>query len=146
VNFTPTSTALLLEDAAFRGCVVEGQMEHGHMMVNCADWEPPFSVAVTGTNSSAGGVTLAALTEKVAEDAEDGTVTELGTTIAAPAESATVVPPVGLAAERVTVQVLLAPALSTLGLQVKPVTTMGGISFKVKLCDVPFNEAVTVAV
>jgi hypothetical protein len=117
------------------------------MMVTCADWEPPFSVAVTGTNSSAGGVTLAALTEKVVEDAEEGTVNEPGTTIAAlPVESATVVPPVGLAAERVTVQVLLAPALSTEGLQVKPVSTMGGISFKVKLCDVPFNEAVTVAV
>jgi hypothetical protein len=139
--------ARLLEDVGLTGCAVDGQIEQGHITVNCADCELPFRAAVSEMNSSAGGVTLAAATEKVAEDSEAGTFTELGTTSAALlAEIATVVPPAGLAADRATVHALPAPALSVVGLQTKPVTRAGATRFRVVVREEPFRTAVMVTV
>jgi hypothetical protein len=125
---------------------VAGQSEQGHITVSDADWDVPFSAAVTTTAVSVLGVILEAITGKVAVDEEAGTVTEDGTdTAELLSESDTVTPPFGATAERVTVQVPLAPALRSVGLQARAETSTELTRFKVAVCEVPFNVAVTVA-
>lgn len=95
---------------------MEGQTEQGHITVSDADWNVPFNAAVTATAASPLGVALAAVIGKVEVDEEAGTVTEDGTVTAELlAETDVATPPVGATAERVTVQVPLAPALRIMG-------------------------------
>ena len=142
----PTSTACLLPDAGLDGCAVEDQTEQGHMTVNEADWDVPFSVAVTTAVSSPLGVVLAAVTGKEAVEELAGTVTEAGAVTAGLLpESDTAAPPFGARAERVTVQVALAPALRFVGLQARVETTADATRFKVAVCEAPFKVAVIVA-
>ena len=44
-----------------------------------------------------------------------------------------------------SVQVEVAPEFTLVGLQVRPVTSMGATRFKVVVCEEPLSEAVTVA-
>ena len=146
LNFIPTSMACLLAEAGSSGCAVEGQTEQGHITVSDADLDVSFSVAVTTTAASPLGVVLAAVTGKAAVDEEAGTITEDGTVTAELlSESDTVTPPFGATAERVTVQVPLAPALRSVGLHASAETSTELTKFKVAVWDVPFNVAVTVA-
>ena len=93
-----------------------GQTEQGHITVSDADWDVPFSVAVTATAASPLGFVLEAVTGKVTVDEEAGTVTEDGTVTAELlAETDVATPPVGASAERVTVHAPLAPALRVVG-------------------------------
>jgi len=147
VNFTPTSIAFLLLDPGLRGCAVEVQIEHGQMVtVKDADCVAPFRDAVTVTCDSPLGSVLSVVSVKLPVDDEAGTVTEAGTvSTGLLLESDKVTPPLGAAAERVTVQVLLDPALRLAGVQAKLVTVTRGKRLRLKVLEVPFNEAVTVA-
>jgi hypothetical protein len=74
------------------------------------------------------------------------TVTEAGGVSAVLlSESVTPVPPVGAACEMVTVQLVLPPDATEVGVQLKPVTVVaGGVTVTEAVFEVPFNDAVTV--
>ena len=116
------------------------------MTVSDRDCHAPLRAAVTTTDSSAGGVMLAAAIEKVAVVAEAGTVTELGGTNAVPpTETGTVTPPAGAASDRLIAQLLFEPALMLIGLHVSAVTISDDTRLRLVLWEDPFSEAVTVA-
>jgi len=147
VNFTPTSMACLFVEAGSRGCEVDDQTEHGQMIaVNVTDCDVPLRDAVTATADSPLGGALSATTVNVPVDDEGATVTEAGTVrTELLLESDTVAPPLGAAAERVTVQALLDPELRVVGLQVRAVTRTGAIRVKVVVWEAVFKVAVIVA-
>lgn len=107
--------------------------------------ELPFRLAVITAVEL--DVKVAAVAVKLAEVAPEGTVTDPGTVnellLLA---SATVEPPPGAAALKVTVQVLPAPEFNEDGLHVKPVSSAGATRFKEELSEPPFKEAVIAVV
>lgn len=83
---------------------------------------------------------------KLAAIADAGTNTEAGTLRAGlELDSATAVPPVGAACERVAVQVPEAPEVRVVGVQLRDTTDIGGVSAIEAVCETPFREAVMVA-
>ena len=116
------------------------------MTISAADREAPFRVAVKTTFSSPCGIWLAAVAENVAVDEEIGTITEEG------AKRAELFTETGTdraadvaALESVMVQLALAPAFSCVGLQARLVIIGGAARLNATRCEVPFNDAVTVA-
>lgn len=90
---------------------------------------------------------MVAVASKVAVGDPAGTFTETGTVSAAPlAETATLTPPAGAGAERVTVQTEDAPASRLVELQVSAEISMGAIRLKVAVWEEPLRLAVIVAV
>ena len=91
-------------------------------------------------------VRVPAVAVKVPEVALAATVTEAGTVSRELlSASATTLPPVGAAWFRVTVQVVAAPELTLVGLQVSAVTSMGATRVRLVDCVEAFKVAVTVA-
>jgi uncharacterized membrane protein YjdF len=88
-----------------------------------------------------------AVAVKVAVVEPDVTVTVPGT-VSAPTllDSPTATPPVPAALDSVTVQVDPPPVPRLVGLQDSPLTNTGGTSVMFAVCELPFSEAVTVAV
>jgi len=116
----------------------------GATRVKEAVWEEPFKVAVTVALWVVGRVPAMAV--KVAVVAPTLTLTEAGMLSSALLfDSATVVPPVGAAWFSVTVQVVAAPEFKLVGLQARPVSSVGATRVKLAVWDVPFRVAVTVA-
>ncbi|MBN9662325.1 MAG: hypothetical protein J0H49_29270 [Acidobacteria bacterium] len=106
--------------------------------------EVPLAVAVTTTAVLA--VTEAAVTEKAAEVAPPATVTEAGVERAALlSERVTSCPPMGAAAERVTVQVAVLPEEMEAGKQVRVLGAGRAVSVREAVLDVPFAVAVMTA-
>src|SRR5580700_2342556 len=145
VNFIPTSIASLLVEAGFSGCAVDGHREHGQIVrVNDSDWDAPLSVAVSRTvsvDSPAEG-SVVAVASKAAVVDPAVTLTEAGTVSAGLlAESDAVTPPVGACAERVTVQMVDAPASRLVGLHVNADTSTGAIRVKVAVWEEPLSAA-----
>ena len=92
-------------------------------------------------------VRVPAVAAKVAEMAPAATVTEAGTVSEALlSERATVLPPVGTAWFRVTVQVVDVPEFTLVGLQARAVTSMGATRVKLAVWEALFSVAVMVAV
>jgi hypothetical protein len=110
-----------------------------------AVWEALFNVAVMVTDWVV--VRVPAVPAKVAEVAPAATVTEAGmVSKALLSERATLLPPVGAAWFRVTVQVVDAPEFTLVGLHDKAVTSMGATRVTLAVLEAPFRVAVTVAV
>jgi len=108
-------------------------------------WEAPLRVAVMVAVWLV--VMVPRLAVKVVEVVVAGTVTEAGmVSKALLSERATLLPPVGTAWFRVTVQVVDAPEFTLVGLHDKAVTSMGATRVTLAVLEAPFRVAVTVAV
>ncbi|MGC4053270.1 MAG: hypothetical protein QM757_28535 [Paludibaculum sp.] len=111
--------------------------------VRVAVWEAPFSVAVRTADWLL--ETVPAFAVKVAVEAPAATVTEVGAVSSVELlASVTAWPPVGAAADRVTVQVEELPEVRLVGLQVRLLTTVAAAMVTEAVLDVPFVVAVTV--
>lgn len=134
------------------GTAVDFQTEQGHeadvVFVSATEavMETAFKVAVM-TDVCAVEI-VPAVAVKVADVAEAATKTEAGTvSIVLLLDKATVSPAAGAAALVVTVQVLVAPEASDVGVHVRALTVAAtGVRFKEAVLEVLFNVAVTVAV
>ena len=139
-------TVQAVEDPEFTlvGLQVSAETAVGATKVRVAVWEAPFRVAVRVTLWLV--VTVPAVAVKVVEVLLAATVTEVGSVSAELlSESATLVPPVGAAWLRVTVQVVEAPELTLVGLQVSAEIAVGATRLRVAVWEAPFRVAVTVA-
>jgi hypothetical protein len=84
--------------------------------VKGADWEAPYSAAVTATVDCPPGGAAATVTGNAAVEDEAEILTEAGTVRAGPSlETATTIPPAGAGLVRVIVQALVEPALRLMG-------------------------------
>ena len=92
-------------------------------------------------------VTAVVLAVNVVAELDAGTFTEAGTVTAELLlESATVVPPLGEALERVTVHELVEPHATLVGLQATDETVIAGaVIVMLAVAELPFKEAVMVA-
>ena len=91
-------------------------------------------------------VIVEAVAEKVAEVAPAATVTEAGTVnMPLLSDKETTAPPVGAGLLRATVQVLLAPEVRAVGVQLRPVSRVGASRLREKVAVPPAAEAVMVA-
>ena len=91
-------------------------------------------------------MTEPAVTVKLAVEAPAATVTEAGVVSAELlSERATAEPPLGAAADNVTVQVELAPEATLVGEHVSLLTVaVGAVMVTAAVAELPFNAAVTV--
>jgi hypothetical protein len=113
--------------------------------VSVAVFEDPFSEAVIVALWSAVKVPVEAV--KFADVPEAATVTDGGTVSAAASSvSITTAPPVEAALDMVTVQLVLAFAARLVAVHCTPETVAPPASEMVVLLEVPFSEAVMVAV
>jgi len=118
----------------------------GGVTVTEAVPELPFNDAVIVTAWF--DVTVPAVPVKLPVVAPAATVTDAGVVSAVLlSDTVTAVPPVGAAAEIVTVQLVLAPDTTEVGVHVSPVTVgAGGVTVTDAVPELPFNDAVIVAV
>ena len=117
----------------------------GAVRANANVREPPFRLAVNVAFVSL--ATVAAVAVNVAVVAPTATVTDPGT-LAAPLslDNATLAPPVGAAALRVTVQLLVPGVATVAGVQLRLAGCTNGLSVMVAVRLTPPAEAVIVAV
>ena len=134
------------------GSAVEGQIEQGHValaaavIISEADCEEPFKAATIVADWELGAVP--AVARKLAEDADAGTLTEAGTLrTELLSEIRTVTPPLGAAADRLTVQIPLEPEASVVGEHTSDETVTAGAGDTVTedVEELPFAAAVTTA-
>ena len=122
--------------------IAESTAGPARLTLALCDW--PLAVAVMVAVWSVGIVPAVAANVVVVAPA--ATVTELATgSSVLLLASATVAPPVGAALESVTVQVVMAPEPSDVGLHTNCDTTAAALRLMPAVRDCPFNEAVIVA-
>src|SRR5580658_1408834 len=106
MNRIPTSAARSSFASGLAGCADADQTEHGQIVtVKGADWDAPYSAAVTATVDCPLANAGATVTGNVAVDDDAGILTEAGTVRSGPSlETARMTPPAGAGLLSVTVQ------------------------------------------
>src|ERR1017187_9473365 len=142
--FRVTEQVVAVPELTLVGLQVSAVTSMGATRVRLVDCVEAFKVAVTVALWVV--VRAPAVAAKVAEVTPAATLTEVGTVSRELlSERATALPPVGAAWFKVAVQVVAAPELTLVGLQVSAVTSMGATRVRLVDCAEAFKAAVTVA-
>jgi hypothetical protein len=142
--FRLTVQVMAPPESTFVEVQVNAETSIGPSRLKVVFLEAPFRVAVTVADWVV--VTEPTVAVKAAEMLLAGTVKVVGmATTELLAERPTVLPPIGAASFRVTVQVVVAPELTLVGLHVSPETTAGSTRLRLVVSRVPLRVAVIVA-